>query len=61
LKVIKQDPRMERPEAAGNEDWVYIGDVDDPQFSVFMWLRIRELFLCCRLGVHPTPGPSVAV
>jgi hypothetical protein len=39
LKVIKQDPRMERPEAAGNEDWVYIGDVDDPQFSVFMWLR----------------------
>ena len=21
LKVIKQDPRMERPEAAGNEDW----------------------------------------
>ena len=30
---------MERPEAAGNEDWVYIGDVDDPQFSIFMWLQ----------------------
>ena len=39
LKVIKQDPRMERPEAAGNEDWVYIGDADDPQFSVFTWLQ----------------------
>jgi len=39
LKVIKQDPRMERPEAAGNEDWVYIGNVDDPQFSIFLWMR----------------------
>ena len=39
LKVIKQDPRMERPEAAGNEDWVYVGDVADPEFSVFTWLR----------------------
>ena len=40
LKVIKQDPRMERPEAAGNEDWVYIGNVDDPEFSVFTWLQL---------------------
>ena len=39
LKVIKQDPRMERPEAAGNEDWVYIGDLDDPEFSTMTWLR----------------------
>ena len=39
LKVIKQDPRMERPEAAGNEDWVYVGDVDDRDFSVFTWLQ----------------------
>ena len=39
LKVIKQDPRMERPEAAGNEDWVYVGDVEDPEFSTFTWLR----------------------
>ena len=39
LKVIKQDPRMERPEAAGNEDWVYVGNVDDPQFSIFTWLQ----------------------
>ena len=27
LKGIKQDPRMQRPEAAGNEDWIVIGDV----------------------------------
>ena len=39
LKVIKQDPRMERPEAAGNEDWVYVGDLDDPEFSVITWLQ----------------------
>ena len=39
LKVIKQDPRMERPEAAGNEDWVYIGNVEDAQFSIFTWLQ----------------------
>jgi len=31
---------MERPEAAGNDDWVYIGNVDhDPQFSIFVWMR----------------------
>ena len=30
---------MERPEAAGNEDWVYVGDVNDPNFSVFTWLQ----------------------
>lgn len=39
LKVIKQDPRMERPEASGGEDWVYVGDVEDPDFSPTMWLR----------------------
>lgn len=39
LKIIKQDPRMERPEASGNEDWVYVGDVDDPEFSTFTWLQ----------------------
>ena len=39
LKVIKQDPRMERPEAAGNEDWVYVGSVDDPEFSTLTWLQ----------------------
>ena len=44
LKVSKQDPRMERPEAAGNEDCVYVGDVDDPDFSVFTWLQRMYAF-----------------
>jgi hypothetical protein len=34
LKAIKQDQRMERPEASGNEDWVLIGDVPGTPFSV---------------------------
>jgi hypothetical protein len=34
LKAIKQDQRMERPEAAGNQDWVLIGDVPNTPFSV---------------------------
>ena len=45
LKRIKQDPRMARPEASGNEDWVTIGDVpDDPSFSIFLWLRLLFSF-----------------
>ena len=45
LKSIKQDPRMERPEASGNEDWVTIGDVpDDQTFSIFYWLRLLFAF-----------------
>ena len=45
LKSIKQDPRMERPEASGNEDWVTIGDLpDDPTFSIFFWLRLLFSF-----------------
>ena len=39
LKSIKQDGRMERPEAAGNEDWINIGDVPDSEFSILLWLR----------------------
>jgi len=39
LKGVKQDPRIERPEARGNADWVYIGDVDEPALSVCVWVR----------------------
>ena len=39
LKSIKQDPRMERPEAAGNQDWTHVGDADAP-FSIIMWLHL---------------------
>ena len=38
LKRIKQDQRLERPQAAGNQDWSCIGDVvGDPQFSIMVW------------------------
>ena len=42
LKAIKQDQRMERPEASGNEDWVFIGDVPGSHFSVLV--AITRLF-----------------
>lgn len=38
LKKIKQDRRMERPEAQGNKDWVKIGDTKDDLFSLRVWL-----------------------
>ena len=52
LKGIKKDPRMERPEAQGNADWVYIGDVDDPTLSILGW--VRDFFAL--LAGH-CPGP----
>lgn len=39
LKVIKQDPRLERAEAAGNEDWVYLGVADEEVFNILFWIR----------------------
>ena len=38
LKSIKQDGRMERPEASGNEDWILIGDVEG-SLSILTWIR----------------------
>ena len=38
LKSLKQDPRMERAEAAGNADWVYLG-VADGVFNILFWLK----------------------
>ena len=52
LKGIKQDPRVERPEARGNSDWVYIGDVDDPVVSILGW--VRDFF---SLLAQHSPGP----
>lgn len=40
MKATKTDQRSERPEAAGNEDWVMIGDVDDPAFSMMRWTQL---------------------
>ena len=39
LKGIKQDLRMQRPEAAGNEDWITIGDVPGSPFSILVWTQ----------------------
>ena len=40
LKGIKQDPRMTRPSAQGNADWVVIGDIPDSDFSICYWTRL---------------------
>ena len=40
LKGIKQDPRMERPEAAGNDDWILIGDLPGTIFSILDWMQL---------------------
>ena len=44
FKAIKQDPRIERPQARGDaehggSDWSYIGDVPGSKFSVFTWYK----------------------
>ena len=37
FKGTKQDPRRERAEARGNDDWAYVGDVDDEKWSWRYW------------------------
>ena len=40
LKRIKQDQRIERPEARGDGDWIWIGDTPDhPLFSIKVWTQ----------------------
>ena len=40
LKRIKQDQRLERPEAAGNEDFATIGDTPESLvFSIRIWMQ----------------------
>ena len=39
MKGNKPDPRMERPEAVGNEDWVFVGDVPGSIFSILTWFN----------------------
>ena len=48
FKAIKQDPRIERPEARGtgqdpstttDGDWVWVGDVSDSVFSIIFWYQ----------------------
>ena len=44
FKGIKQDPRMERPAAAGDGDWSYVGDEPGSWFSVLFWLKALMAF-----------------
>ena len=39
FRAIKQDPRVERPEAQGDGDWAMIGDIPDSKFSIFLWYK----------------------
>jgi len=43
LKAIKQDPRMARPEAQGEGDWVWIGE-SDGDTNIIMWLQLYFSF-----------------
>ena len=38
LKSIKQDRLIERAEAAGNEDWIILGDAEG-EFSLITWIK----------------------
>ena len=57
LKSIKQDPRIERPEAAGNDDWIYIGNVDGT-FSILLWLSRFWAFFPADGSSPPRPPDS---
>ena len=39
IKGTKQDPRMERASAVGNEDWVALGDTPSSPMGVLVWLQ----------------------
>ena len=57
LKSIKQDPRVERPEAAGNEDWIFIGNVEG-LFSILLWLSRFWSFFPADGSSPPRPADS---
>jgi hypothetical protein len=44
FQVIKQDARVERPEAAGNGDWAYLGEIPDSKWCPIRWaMRLQQL------------------
>ena len=57
LKSIKQDPRMERAEASGNEDWIILG-VADGVFNILMWLSAFWAFFPSDGSSPPRPPNS---
>ena len=44
FQAIKQDPRVERPEAAGNADWAILGEIPGSKWCPVMWAtRFQKL------------------
>ena len=54
LKAIKQDPRMQRPQAQGEGDWVWVGESDGP-LNIVLWLQ--RFFLLLPAGVRAEKSP----
>ena len=50
FKAIKQDPRVVRPEARGDGDWSYVGDVPGSVFSILRWLKAFMSFFADARG-----------
>ena len=44
FRVIKQDQRVERPEARGDGDWAVVGDVPNSQWSPLLWYTRLQRF-----------------
>ena len=44
FRVIKQDPRVERPEARGDGDWAVVGDVPNSKWSPLTWYTRLQRF-----------------
>ena len=48
---------MERPEAAGNQDWVVIGRAADPPFDIFRWLHLFWKLMPSSADPRPPDSP----
>ena len=44
FRVIKQDQRVERPEARGDGDWAVVGDVPNSKWSPLLWYTRLQRF-----------------
>jgi hypothetical protein len=47
LKAIKQDAQLQRPEAQGDGDWVWVADTDGP-CGIIQWLQLFFSFFDAR-------------
>ena len=44
FQAIKQDPRVERPEAAGKNDWAYVGSIPGSKWCPILWAKRLQEF-----------------